>query len=343
MVFINKFITYVFLNLFFVTFISEIQATNKPKVLVSSHIISYNSFFQTVHVIGMCKYLEAIDYYAQNEGKIDYLKNFSINETITENSLILGINSNLVKYQAELSEGNLKAAEKNYKRDQSLFKKNIISEETLDKSKVNYQKALYEMEVANKKYKENVIRADFSGKIGSINFKINDNIQKGQFLFSITKDCFETKKVIFIDVSEKLYKKISTDTEFIFYDLDNVKRFATIASSSNYLSDKGVIQIKVYTEQEANLIHKSFLDLDIIFDKQEMPAIPEKSILRDSGGHYVYKILDNGSIEKIYVQISTPNHGMVQMLNEPSNLKIGDQIVLEGVSKIQSNSIIEIQ
>ncbi|MBF8246429.1 MAG: efflux RND transporter periplasmic adaptor subunit [Rickettsia sp.] len=338
----------IFLICFFLNFSlaiadENVKKTALPKVIVTAHTISYKNFSKTIHVIGLCRYLNSIDYYAQSDGEVDYLKDLSELKVKT-NDFILGIDSSLYKQKLDLAYSSIFAAEKSYRRDQILFQKNIISEESLDHSKVSYEKAKYEMEVASKSYKNNFIIAPFDGKIGAIKLHLKDHVKKGEFLFSLTKNFDESEKIIFIDVSEKLYQKITNQTSITFYDLNNVKHSAEIISVSDYLSEKGVIQLKVKTTKKAKLIHNSYLDLEIIYDQHDALAVPEKSVLRDSEGHYVYKILEDQSLEKIYLKTKTPNdnQGIIEFLAN-DKLKEDDVIILDGVNKVQKHSLVEVQ
>ncbi len=81
------------------------------------------------------------------------------------------------------------------------------------------------------------------------------------------------------------------------------------------------------------------LDIKIIYDKKEQLGIPENSLLIQGETAFVYKVLEDNTVNKIKVKIGKRNFGKVSIID---GLSLGDKIVTEGISKVRDKIKIKI-
>ena len=81
------------------------------------------------------------------------------------------------------------------------------------------------------------------------------------------------------------------------------------------------------------------LDIKIIYDKKEQLGIPENSILIQGSTAFVYKVLEDNTVEKVEVKIGKRNFGKVSIVD---GLYLGDKIVAEGISKVRDKIKIKV-
>ena len=79
------------------------------------------------------------------------------------------------------------------------------------------------------------------------------------------------------------------------------------------------------------LIPGSLLEVTVKFDERRSLGIPDTSIMLEGKNAYVYKVLDDNSVNKTQIEIGIRDKGSVEVI---SGLKLGDVIVAEGLKKI---------
>ena len=119
------------------------------------------------------------------------------------------------------------------------------------------------------------------------------------------------------------------------------KFFGTIESVSSRVdpSTRSVLASIIVENKDLKLIPGMLLDIKIIYDKEEQLGIPENSLLIQGETAFVYKVLEDNTVNKIKVKIGKRNFGKVSIID---GLSLGDKIVTEGISKVRDKIKIKI-
>jgi len=119
------------------------------------------------------------------------------------------------------------------------------------------------------------------------------------------------------------------------------KFYGTIESVSSRVdpSTRSVLASIIVDNEDLKLIPGMLLDIKIIYDKREQLGVPENSVLIQGDTAFVYKVLENNTVDKIKVKIGKRNFGKVSIVD---GLSIGDKIVTEGISKVRDKLKIKI-
>jgi RND family efflux transporter MFP subunit len=311
-------------------------ATSQDRALVKSVKVKKLELFDQFNVIGQCKNDQSRSYYANISGRIDLLS-AKQGDTINAGEIIIAIDKKIAEASKAKAEATFKSAESSYLRDRSLFEKKVISSESLEKSKVNCETARLTLAEAMKTYNDMVITAPFDGRIGVVKARTGDKLNIGDYLFSIVAI---SPKNVFIQLPESLYSKVSNRTEAIITDTNGNKAKAMVSTVSQYLSDKGTIDAKVIIDNGNDLIHGSYINVELIINKHNGLVVPEQSLLKNDKGNFVYQIGNNNAVKQVYVDLGTRMDNFIEVVS--NNLNEGDLIVLEGLTKVQDGSIIEL-
>ena len=119
------------------------------------------------------------------------------------------------------------------------------------------------------------------------------------------------------------------------------KFYGTIESVSSRVdpSTRSVLASIIVENKDLKLIPGMLLDIKIIYDKKEQLGIPENSLLIQGETAFVYKVLEDNTVNKIKVKIGKRNFGKVSIIE---GLSLGDKIVTEGISKVRDKIKIKI-
>ena len=315
---------------------SVTASPGQPKALVKSVKVKKLQLFDQFNVVGQCKNNQGRSYYANISGRVDLLTARQ-GENIKAGEVLIAIDKKIAESLKSKAEAAFKSAESSYLRDQSLFKKKIISDSSLEKSKVNLETARNNLAEGMKTYDNMIITAPFDGEIGVVQARIGEELKVGDYLFSIIAT---GPKDIFIQLPESLYGKVSNKTEVIITDTNGNKAKATISNISSHLSDRGTIDAKIIINDGNALIHGSYVNAELIINKHMGVVIPEQSLLKNDKGNFVYKIEDSNTVKQIYVELGSRMHNLIEVVSP--NINENDSIILEGLTKIQDGSIIEL-
>lgn len=311
------------------------SSVRQKSVSIRAAIVDSYELFDKFQTIGLCKNDQSRDYYANVAGSVDFISPQQ-GQNVVHGDLIIAINKALAETIRNKSSAALRLAEVAYERDKVLFAKKVISEETLETSRTELANAKYELAQAVNTYNDMVITAPFDGNIGVARVKIGDHVNIGDYLFSIVS---ASSKNIILELPESIYKAIHDEIDVRITDSNSNVANTKIAAITSYLSDNGTIRVKVNIDNQ-NFIHGSYVQAELFINKHYGLAIPEQAVLRNENGDFIYKIDDNNLIKQLYIQLGTRTNNLIEITS--NNLKEGDKIVLEGLTKVQDDTVVNI-
>ena len=141
--------------------------------------------------------------------------------------------------------------------------------------------------------------------------------------------------------SEKSIILTLDDTSIIFSDLkipenyaSNIKKGLPVEVEFSGYKGKiyeGEIRVKIINKN-SELIPGALLEVRIKYNERETFSIPDTSTLLEGNKIYVYKVLEDNTINKLEVETGIRNNGNLELI---SGLSQGDKIVAEGLSKVR--------
>ena len=87
------------------------------------------------------------------------------------------------------------------------------------------------------------------------------------------------------------------------------------------------------------LVPGMLLNAKIIYNKVQALGVPETSVLIQGNTAFVYKVLEDSSVEKVEVKISKRSFGQI-MIDE--GISLNDKIISEGISKVRDKMKVKI-
>ena len=84
--------------------------------------------------------------------------------------------------------------------------------------------------------------------------------------------------------------------------------------------------------KNSELIPGSLLEIQIKYNERDSLSIPDTSVIYEGNKKFVYKVLENNTVQKIEVTTGTRNKGKIELL---SGLVNGNKVVAEGLTKVR--------
>ncbi len=186
------------------------------------------------------------------------------------------------------------------------------------------------------KESKNII-ADFEGKLGKR--EIAQGVLGTDSLI-ITLDALK-KIVVDIKVPENYVGVLRTGLKADVSNSAFDKVFkGNIESVSSRIdpSTRSILARIIVDNSKFEIIPGQLMTVKIIYDEVEQIGVPESAITTQGKTAFIYKVVDN-TAEKVNVIIGKRNFGKVSIL---SGILEGDQVIIEGVSKVRNKSKIRI-
>jgi membrane fusion protein (multidrug efflux system) len=103
----------------------------------------------------------------------------------------------------------------------------------------------------------------------------------------------------------------------------------SVASRINAETRSLLVRIKI-TNDNSELIPGALLEVTIRYNEKNSLGVPDTAVLLEGSKKYVYKVLENNTIEKIEIETGIRNKGNLEVV---SGLQRDDTIVAEGLGK----------
>lgn len=187
--------------------------------------------------------------------------------------------------------------------------------------------------------KNEKIIAPFAGKLGIR--EISPGILQGAESIIATLDDISEIKIdiripeIYLNILKKnLNVKITTENLNETFN----GTIETVSSRVDPSSRSVLAQVKIKNSSN-KLIPGMLLNTEIIYNEIISLGVPEESVVQQGNTAVVYKIIDNQTVARTEVKTGIRSLGFVQII---SGLTEGEQIVVQGVSKVRDKSKIKL-
>lgn len=323
-----------FIQLILLTILYQHNVLARPgnKIPVNPTLISTADFYQKYTAIGQAKLSNSKDYFAQIAGKVDFVL-ADQGAALAKNEILITIDRDIAEKSKIQTEANLYLAQSNYDRDLILLKKKIISEEGVNKSKAALEQARSDYTKALNTYNDMVIKAPEAGYVGVVKASVGDEVKVGDYLFSFTT---KSDFYVFVELPEMMHGKILTSDNVSLKNERGVSVEGRVLAISDYVSNNGTITAKLEFPYNEELLHGSFVEVQIIFNKHKALALPEKAVLKNNQGDFIYLITPEHKVKQIFVKLGVRTGDMIESLSE--ELKEGDMIVVDGLTKVHDGA-----
>jgi membrane fusion protein (multidrug efflux system) len=105
----------------------------------------------------------------------------------------------------------------------------------------------------------------------------------------------------------------------------------SVASRIDAQTRSILTRVKIENEN-SELIPGSFLEIQIKYNERDSLSIPDTGVIYEGDKKFVYKVLENNTVQKIEVTTGTRNKGKIELL---SGLVNGNKVVAEGLTKVR--------
>lgn len=230
--------------------------------------------------------------------------------------------------------------EQNFRRNQSIYLRNLISKEAYEQIKFELDGARAAYELAELSLHESVIRAPISGTISQRSVKVGNTILVGSPMFRITQmDSLQAE--LFVPERD-IHKLRPALPAKVSVDAWPDKAFAASILRVNPVVDAATGTVKVTLAMAANqpeLKPGMFGRFEIVYDRRDHALlVPKDAVLSEDAQHSVFAVVD-GKAQRRVVTLGYSDDTHEEILD---GLKVGETVVTTGQAALKDGARVEV-
>lgn len=240
--------------------------------------------------------------------------------------------------KAELKETNARLA---FERGEDLFGQELISRESFDKFKMDFDIAQQEKAEAAWRLQKTTIRAPFAGQISERMIQVGQNLRMSDELFRLT-DVDPLVARIFLPERDVLGMKEGGEV-WITLNADTDTRFPGRIRQVSPVVDTATGTIKVTVEAvdpPASVRSGSFVTVDIVRETRTATMlVPREAVLRELQSAHVFVFSEEGTAEKREVELGLEEGLWVEAV---SGVSAGDSVIVAGQGGLKEGAAVKL-
>ena len=264
---------------------------------------------------------------------------------VKKGQLLAQLNSDIIQDNIRELKTSLELASYTYKKQKSLWKKQIGSELQYLQAKTNYESLQNKLSTLQTQYQRSFIKSPIDGYVDAIDLKIGEMAIPGQRFFHVIN---LSRLYVNSQISEAylpiIHKGDAVEVRFsAFPSIVLHKKVYRIGKVINKQSRTFKLQLKINNPKQ--LLKPNLLAIIRIKDYTNPKAIvvPSFIIREDIQGYYLYVVTteDGQKIaRKRYVKIGKSFKKTTEVI---SGLKTGETIITQGYNNVTNGSVLNIQ
>ena len=293
--------------------------------------VSAASFADETTAVGTLKSNESVVLRPETSGRIAAI-HFKDGQVVRRGALLLSLDAGIQEAELQQARANLALARANQQRNEELFQKKFISQQSLDNTKAALKVQEASVALAEARLAKTRIRAPFDGVVGIRNVSVGDYVKEGEELVNV--EDIATLKVDFRLPEAYLGRLERGQTLEVSSDaLPGVPFQATLEAVDPLVDVNGrsISCRALLPNREGRLRPGMFVRSRLVFgERKDALMLPEQAVVTGARPR-VFRV-EEGKARAVTVQLGVRRDGRVEILE---GLALGDTIITAGQLKVR--------
>lgn len=287
-----------------------------------------------VEAVGTTLAIRSVNVAAGASGTVRDI-NFEAGQSVAVGDVLVRLDEEVARADLAEARADLAEVRSRLERARTLRRNNTVAEATLEQLQAEEAAAIAEVDRANKRLADRVIRAPFSGVVGFRRVEIGARVQETTVLTGL--DDLSAVEIEF-SVSETLFGQVEPGQPVIaqaaaFPDRSFKGTVSTIDSRVDTTSRSFSVRALLDNSDRA-LPAGMFMHLTLLLDTIQALTVPEEAIIPQGGKTYLFVVKD-GRAERRDVTLGGRMPGRVAV---SAGVEAGEKIVIQGQQRLQNGS-----
>jgi len=291
-----------------------------------------------IQALGTARANESIEIQPRISSLIERIT-FDEGQLVKSGDLLVELENTEIVAGLSLARASLSESQSLYNRSRSLADSQAISASNLDQLLAQVRVDEAQVEAAQARLENTVIRAPFSGRVGLRRVSPGGLVNTSTII--TTLDDVSKIKLDF-SVPEAFLTVLAEGMNIAATSLVYPERVfnGTVASIDTRLDPvTRAVQVRAIIPNSEGLLKPGmFMSVDLERDRGEMVVAPEQAIVPEGNNQYVFVVAD-GIAEKRKVELGRRIPGFVAIT---SGLDAGESVITEGTHKVRDGTPVEV-
>ncbi|HEX2549156.1 MAG TPA: efflux RND transporter periplasmic adaptor subunit [Gammaproteobacteria bacterium] len=323
-----------------------------PPVTVNASTVQEKNWQSYLTSVGTLTAAMGVNISGETGGIVKEVR-FDSGQSVQKGDVLFLLDTSIEQAQLKDRRAQLKLAELNYQRDQTLMKRNAISEAAQDISYARYKQASAAVEEMEARIQQKTLTAPFSGKTGIRKIDVGEYISAGEEM--VTLQALDPLRVRF-NLPEQYLLDIALDqavdvTVNLSHGNKTIRGKITAINSKVNETTRNILVEATIPNTQMQLYPGMYADVKIwLHERKNVLTIPQTAISYSLHGDSVF-IIKNDEKDKNkkpllhayrqYVEVGARRNNEVEIIVLPkktSELKVNDTVVTSGQLKLQNGT-----
>ena len=262
-------------------------------------------------------------------------------QRVRRGQVLASLETDRLKLEVERARANLNQLEQDFKRNESIFKQNLISREVYDRSRFELEAARAAYELAALTLREAEIRAPFDGVVSQRHIKVGNMVQINAPTFRVTQlDRLEAQ----IYVPERdIHKLAIGHPTSLTVDAWPSERFNGEVERINPVVDPATGTVKVtvvVADEQARLKPGMFGRVQIRYDRRDDAVLVAKdAVLVEDAAESVFLVDEEGRAHRRAIRTGYADADHYEVVE---GLKDGERVITTGQANLKDKAKVEV-
>jgi membrane fusion protein (multidrug efflux system) len=277
---------------------------------------------------------------AEAEGRVEKLL-VEEGESVRKGQLLASLVRDDAQIAYDKAEVRLANAQSVFERAERLGKEGLITEEELDRSKMEHRVAEQELAEAKWRLEKTEIRSPFDGRLTTRNTTLGQHVRPGDELFTVTdfdpliSRIFLPEKDI-IGLAEGRSVRITLKADESIEFQGRIRQISPVVDTAT-----GTVKLTIEAKQPPSAVRPGgFVNIAIVRETHENAILlPREAVIRELQSAHVFVIKDDDTAERRDITLGMEEEDLMEVI---SGLDSGERVVVAGQGGLKDGTAIKV-
>ncbi len=259
-------------------------------------------------------------------------------DRVRKGQVLLTLQDEEQKSELARIESQLEKARREYRRQQNLFAKELISEQAMNDATYEVEQLEIALQDARRNLTYTEVRAPIAGAVTGRHVNLGDQITVNQHLFDLVD--FDTI-VARVYVPEKELPRLATGQTARIYSssIGGAARTGEVIRIAPIVDPRsGTVKVTVGIPRSQGLRPGMYVEVELVTDtRDDALLVPKRAVVYDQNQAFLYRLTDDLAAERLAIGVQLEDREHV-VPAASAGLAVGDRVVVAGQAGLKDGA-----
>ena len=258
-------------------------------------------------------------------------------DTVAKGTVLVRLEDEEQRNAVARIESQLAKAQREAERQQSLWERELISEQAINEATYEVEQLDIALEDARRQLSYTEVRAPISGTITNRLINLGDTITVNQHLFDLV-DFDSIVARIYVPEKELGRLRLGQTTRLFADSVGGEPREGSVIRVAPIVDPRsGTVKVTVGIPRNQGLLPGMYVEAELVTDVHaDALLVPKQALVYEDNRAYLYRYLEDGTVERMTVRPLLADRDFIEPADD--QLAAGDRIVIAGQAGLKNGA-----